>query len=188
MISFYRTLLWISTILVLINVLHPGRTDSKGGHYNRSTGEYHYHHGYSEHQHYDIDGDGKKDCPYEFDDKTNHNSNGSQSNNNRYDYDGDQSIASNTEQNKKRITFWDIIKAIFIIILSLFLAALGGLCYLPFFVYLIIASIETIFKLCFHKKLSEITYGRISTSLYIILSLLIAITIIVTVLTNHGII
>ena len=49
---------------------HPGRTDSKGGHNNRSTGEYHYHHGYPEHDHYDMDGDGKADCPYEFDDKT----------------------------------------------------------------------------------------------------------------------
>ena len=46
---------------------HSGRTDGAGGHYNRSTGEYHYHHGYSAHQHYDIDGDGKKDCPYTFD-------------------------------------------------------------------------------------------------------------------------
>ena len=24
---------------------HPGRLDSKGGHYNRKTGEYHYHNG-----------------------------------------------------------------------------------------------------------------------------------------------
>lgn len=38
---------------------HSGRTDSNGGHYNRSTGEYHYHHGYSAHQH--LDGV----CPYE---------------------------------------------------------------------------------------------------------------------------
>lgn len=30
---------------------HRGRTDSSGGHYDRSTGEYHYHHGYSAHQH-----------------------------------------------------------------------------------------------------------------------------------------
>ncbi len=30
---------------------HSGRTDSNGGHYNHSTGEYHYHHGYPEHQH-----------------------------------------------------------------------------------------------------------------------------------------
>jgi len=39
---------------------HSGRTDSNGGHYNRSTGEYHYHHGYSAHQH-NADGS----CPYE---------------------------------------------------------------------------------------------------------------------------
>lgn len=43
---------------------HSGRTDSNGGHYDHSTGEYHYHHGYPEHQHYDINGDGVKDCPY----------------------------------------------------------------------------------------------------------------------------
>lgn len=30
---------------------HSGGTDSAGGHYNRSTGEYHYHHGYPAHQH-----------------------------------------------------------------------------------------------------------------------------------------
>ena len=30
---------------------HSGRTDANGGHYDRSTGEYHYHHGYSAHQH-----------------------------------------------------------------------------------------------------------------------------------------
>ena len=49
---------------------HPGRTDGSGGHYNRSTGEYHYHHGYGEHQHSDMDGDGDLDCPYDFEDKT----------------------------------------------------------------------------------------------------------------------
>lgn len=48
-----------------IIVAHPGKTDSNGGHYDRSTGEYHYHHGYSAHQH--IDGI----CPYEYNDNTN---------------------------------------------------------------------------------------------------------------------
>ena len=43
---------------------HPGRTDSSGGHYDRSTGEYHYHHGYPAHQH------PGGVCPYDFDDKT----------------------------------------------------------------------------------------------------------------------
>ena len=47
---------------------HSGKTDSSGGHYNRSTGEYHYHHGYPAHQHQN----GK--CPYEFDDQTDHSS------------------------------------------------------------------------------------------------------------------
>ena len=56
---------------------HGGRTDANGGHYDRSTGEYHYHHGYPEHQHTDIDGDGVDDCPYDFVDKTNHNGGGS---------------------------------------------------------------------------------------------------------------
>lgn len=46
----------ILSVLVLwslfsVALAHPGRTDSKGGHYNHSTGEYHYHHGYPEHQH-----------------------------------------------------------------------------------------------------------------------------------------
>lgn len=43
---------------------HPGRTDKNGGHYDRSTGEYHYHHGYPAHQH--TNGV----CPYDFEDKT----------------------------------------------------------------------------------------------------------------------
>lgn len=38
---------------------HSGRTDSSGGHYDKSTGEYHYHHGYSAHQH------PNGVCPYE---------------------------------------------------------------------------------------------------------------------------
>ena len=51
---------------------HSGKTDARGGHYNRSTGEYHYHHGYSAHDHWDMDDDGDLDCPYDFDDATNH--------------------------------------------------------------------------------------------------------------------
>lgn len=64
--------------LLIVSFAHSGRTDSSGGHYNRSDGSYHYHHGYSAHNHYDMDGDGDLDCPYTFDDKTNHS--GSSSN------------------------------------------------------------------------------------------------------------
>ena len=52
---------------------HSGRTDSSGGHYNRSTGEYHYHHGYSAHQH------PGGVCPYDYDDRTGWNSGSSSS-------------------------------------------------------------------------------------------------------------
>ena len=48
----------IAFILAIIGFAHPGGTDGKGGHYDRSTGEYHYHHGYSAHQHEDGE------CPY----------------------------------------------------------------------------------------------------------------------------
>lgn len=50
---------------------HSGGTDANGGHYNRSTGEYHYHHGYPAHQH--VDGV----CPYDKSNKTtNHSTSG----------------------------------------------------------------------------------------------------------------
>lgn len=65
----------LSLSLAVVALAHSGKTDSSGGHYDRSTGKYHYHHGYSAHDHYDMDGDGVKDCPYKFKDKTNHNSN-----------------------------------------------------------------------------------------------------------------
>lgn len=49
----------ITIFLVLLTLIfssiccyaHSGNTDSNGGHYNQSTGEYHYHHGYPAHQH-----------------------------------------------------------------------------------------------------------------------------------------
>lgn len=60
------SLLLLLSLLITPVLAHPGRTDSQGGHYNRSTGEYHWHHGMSAHQHYDMDGDGILDCPYTF--------------------------------------------------------------------------------------------------------------------------
>lgn len=54
-------------LCIIVATAHSGKTDSSGGHYNHSTGEYHYHHGYRAHDHYDIDGDGTIDCPYNFD-------------------------------------------------------------------------------------------------------------------------
>ena len=45
-----KIVLLFTVFIAFINVsfAHPGRTDSNGGHYDRSTGEYHYHNdGYS---------------------------------------------------------------------------------------------------------------------------------------------
>lgn len=72
-----RLLAFLLAFLLLLSptvLAHSGKTDANGGHYDRSTGEYHYHHGYPAHQHYDTDGDGVADCPYDFDDKTGHSS------------------------------------------------------------------------------------------------------------------
>jgi hypothetical protein len=98
-------------LLSIVVSAHSGRTDSNGGHYNHSTGEYHYHHGYSAHQHYDMNGDGKKDCPYEFDDKTNTGSNSSINSSNKTD--NSTSISENkTENSKNKITFGKVIKSV----------------------------------------------------------------------------
>lgn len=69
--KFVRSLVLVPLLaLVCLSVVfaHPGKTDADGGHYNRSTGEYHYHHGYPEHQH------PNGECPYDFDDQTGINS------------------------------------------------------------------------------------------------------------------
>lgn len=66
---FFLTLICLVIVFTIPVFAHSGRTDSNGGHYDTSTGEYHYHHGYSAHQH--TNGV----CPYEYDDKTSHNSN-----------------------------------------------------------------------------------------------------------------
>lgn len=64
-------MLLVSCFVTVLVFAHGGRTDANGGHYDRSTGEYHYHHGYPAHQH------ANGVCPYDYDDKTNHPSGGS---------------------------------------------------------------------------------------------------------------
>ena len=87
--------------LTLIVEAHSGRTDSNGGHYDRSDGSYHYHHGYSAHQHKNGV------CPYEFDDKTDYGTNSG-------NIDSDEKSIINTidlEDDKNSVTFWDVLIA-----------------------------------------------------------------------------
>lgn len=75
-----RFILACLIILCLVassSTAHPGRTDSQGGHTNRSTGEYHFHHGYPEHQH--TNGV----CPYDYHDNTDRSGNSSKGNSSR---------------------------------------------------------------------------------------------------------
>jgi len=62
-----RFLAFFLCFLLLVPVVafaHPGNTDSRGGHFDRDTGEYHFHHGYPAHQHRNGQ------CPYDHDDRT----------------------------------------------------------------------------------------------------------------------
>ena len=68
-------LLLIAVVALLIVPIsaHPGGTDSNGGHYDHSSGDYHYHHGYPAHDH-----PGGK-CPYDFASGSSSSSGGSSS-------------------------------------------------------------------------------------------------------------
>lgn len=81
---------------------HSGRTDSSGGHYNKSTGEYHYHHGYGSHQH--TNGI----CPYDSDYNTNSNRTVNNTNNNNYT-DTSSSSTNNIKAESEDYTFENII-------------------------------------------------------------------------------
>ena len=114
-------LLRVITLLVLISLFvttvsaHPGRTDSRGGHYNSSTGEYHYHHGYPAHSHRDIDGDGVDDCPYDFNDKTDHHesrNNSNSSSNTTTSSKPSTEKNSSSEATAPKATFWEILFSI----------------------------------------------------------------------------
>lgn len=66
-----KIILYCILIITTFAYAHPGRTDGRGGHYNRSTGEYHYHHGYPAHSVCGIN------CPYNNIDATNRKSSSS---------------------------------------------------------------------------------------------------------------
>lgn len=133
-------LLIVLVFLLLLNFFvsaHSGKTDSNGGHYDHSTGEYHYHHGYPAHDHYDMDGDGRKDCPYKFNNKTNSGSGSS----GKYE----------DRESKNNITFKQVIFAVFALIPIGFVSA--GIVYM--LSYLLLMIIQWICKNVFNFAISE---------------------------------
>lgn len=155
----------ISLFLITV-AAHSGRTDSRGGHYNRSTGEYHYHHGYSAHQHYDMDGDGDVDCPYKFNDKSNRNNNdSSKSVTSSNKTDNSASTTENTKEKvKNKITF-DEVKTAVLLIVPLSLATV---CMLYVVLGLIGITIVCLVEKLFKVKIKESVQNRILHILVII--------------------
>lgn len=100
----YICIALILLILCIVTVLvfaHGGRTDANGGHYDRSTGEYHYHHGYPAHQH--TNGV----CPYDYDDKTNHSNGGSSSNNGYFSNSKSETTTPQETQKESETLSWE---------------------------------------------------------------------------------
>ena len=137
-----RFILACLIILCLVassSAAHPGRTDSQGGHTNRSTGEYHFHHGYPEHQH--TNGV----CPYDYHDNTDKNTHSNKAN--KPDTKrGDEPetpvlkepipVAERDEEGAPPVTFWDVLMWVVL-----------GLLALPTFISLVITVFAIFYSL-----------------------------------------
>ena len=118
--------------LIVPALAHPGGTDSSGGHYDHSTGEYHYHHGYPPHDHEDLDGDGDLDCPHNFVDKAGQDSGESSGSVTRYPPPTSPPAppaptVAEPEQDSWLKTVWDVVMVIGILGVGFFAAAFAGI-------------------------------------------------------------
>ena len=166
------------SLLTIVASAHSGKTDSNGGHYDRSTGEYHYHHGYPAPDHYDMDGDGDIDCPYKFHNKTNHDS----SNNTSDKTPTKQN--TNVEQSRE-LTFGEIILIILKIIGISLIVLFFGCCIWLIINELIIAP--PLIWLCKKVSKSEVNEDKVRIASYIIVVVIIITITALGVLVSEGI-
>ena len=133
----YLALIVLAVSLALTVYAHPGRTDSSGGHTDRSTGEYHYHHGYGEHDHTDADGDGDLDCPYDFKDKTDHSYNGGTVKETEKATPAPTSkpVENMDSSKNKTHSFWDVFEAL----ANAILPALGCGMVITYFLFMVLS-------------------------------------------------
>lgn len=166
------------SLLTIVASAHSGRTDSNGGHYDRSTGEYHYHHGYPAHDHYDMDGDGDIDCPYKFHNKTNHDSSNNTS-------DKTPTKPNTNVEQSRELTFGEIILLILKIIgILLIVLFLGG------FIWWIITEwivVPPLIWLCKKVSKSEVNEDKVRIASYIIVVVIIITITALGVLVSEGI-
>ena len=94
---------------------HPGRTDSRGGHYDRSTGEYHYHNGeYAGREQSTKRSTTQTESIYNFD-------NASDVKDNNYD----NFISEQKSDNKPNYGFWDYVSIVMMILTAVSMSILG---------------------------------------------------------------
>ncbi len=135
---------------------HSGRTDWRGGHYVRGTGEYHYHHGYPAHQH--TNGI----CPYNYHDKTGENSGGSSENSDSEPstpIESDRPSFAPSPEKPAEKTSISIVVTIFIAAYCLMVYGplIFGLCY-----GVLYGIVELIKKVFFGRKLREAEEKRLA--------------------------
>lgn len=156
--------LFLSLLLTFTAIAHSGRTDGNGGHYDKSTGEYHYHHGYPAHKH--IGGE----CPYNFHDDTNHSS---------------SSNSSNRAEKSVSATEWVGIVFSTLLIIFLFLAiGLGACPILHMILAPVLHFIEKKFNLTTSDRLWKFLFV-VAAIVYVAFAIYISLTI---TLEDHGII
>lgn len=174
-----RNISIVALLILLLTITasaHSGRTDSNGGHYNNSTGEYHYHHGYSAHQHYDINGDGIIDCPKEFREETNY-----------IDTSNDNYVSTDKKTEYKaepsiKLTFGDILVIILKIIWTILKVSIFGL-----IGWILVYAVLTLLISWICEKVLKKDYYTLSSTISIIL-IVVAVIIIssIIVLSSEG--
>ena len=162
-----------SLLFTIFASAHSGKTDSNGGHYNHSTGEYHYHHGYSAHQHYDMNGDGVRDCPYEFKDKTNH----SNTSNNNYTSNNDKIEVNKNiiSELSNELSFGEVLLIILKIIgISLMLLLMGSVIWSLLYGLLLSPLILWFCKTILKININESTVNKVSIITIVVIVITIA--------------
>lgn len=184
-------MLAVINLLCFASFAHGGKTNANGGHYDKSTGEYHYHHGYSAHSHYDMDGDGEIDCPYDFEDRTDHGNCGSSSGNSGYsDYDNYNNYdnADNTYINIKKVTIGEIVWIIIQIVLYSLVAVMCS-CMLLMFVFAGTSTIvDLVARKLFKVEIDELTLNKVGWISVIIAIGIIIVLVSISVLKGNSII
>ena len=144
-------------LFVTVASAHSGKTDSKGGHYNRSTGEYHYHHGYPAHSH-------SGGCPYDYKDKTG-SSSGSSSSSKTYNY----------EIEEDEMTAGDVVGKVFAILgLSALILLVGfSTCILQGLHWLLMYPIKMLVNKFCKESSRESVLNKLAIACYIIMTVIV---------------